>query len=348
MTIKFDRFTLDNPIVQGGMGIGISLGNLAGHVARLGGMGTISSVGIGFREKDYFTNRLEANKRALKKEFEKAKEIAKGKGMIAVNIMTAITEFKELASYAAKIGVDALVCGAGIPKELPEYVKDSKTLIAPIVSSKRALDLIVRLWSKRYDRLPDFVVIEGKEAGGHLGYSLEDLGEENNLSETLEDIVNYKKENSYKFPLVVAGSIRDSAEAKYYFDRGADAIQVGTKFIATHEADVSEEFKNKITKASSEDLEIFISPVGMPGRIVKTKFSEKVKELGRIKPTRCVNCLKPCNPKTTKYCISDALMNSASGKPEEGIVFSGTNIDTVNEVLSVEEVFDYYLKDIES
>lgn len=344
--LKIGKFTLDVPIIQGGMGVGVSLGNLAGHVALEGGVGTISSVGIGFREPDYYKNNVEANKRALKKEIEKAKEIAKGKGMIAVNIMQAITEFAELARFAAENGADALVVGAGLPLKLPELVKGTETLIAPIVSSKRALDVIIRTWKKKFERIPDFVILEGMKAGGHLGYFLEEIEGEDKIRENLKEILQYRESNGYEFPVIAAGGIFDSSGVKEFLDLGADGVQLGTRFIATYECDASEEFKNHVVNATEEDVRVIYSPVGMPGRAVMTPLLERVEREGRIKPKSCQNCLVPCDPGTTKYCISNALINSVKGNLEEGLVFSGVNVGRIKEMKSVKELIEDLTKEL--
>ncbi|NLW42198.1 MAG: nitronate monooxygenase [Tissierellia bacterium] len=344
--LKIGKFTMDIPIVQGGMGVGVSLGNLAGHVALEGGVGTISSVGIGFREPDYKKNNIEANMRALKKEIEKAKEISKGKGMIAVNIMQAITEFTELAKFAAENGADALVVGAGLPLKLPEIVAGTDVLIAPIVSSKRALDVIIRTWKKKFDRLPDFVILEGVKAGGHLGYSIEEIEGEDMIRENLKEILEYREEKGYDFPVIAAGGIFDGADVKEFLDLGANGVQLGTRFIATHECDASDIFKDHVVNATADDLKVIYSPVGMPGRAVNTPLLERVEREGRIKPKSCQNCLVPCDPGSTKYCISSALINSVTGNLEEGLVFSGVNVGKITKLQSVKEVIEDLTKEL--
>lgn len=344
--MKIGKFNLDVPIVQGGMGVGVSLGRLAGSVAKEGGVGTISSVGIGYREPDFYKNVLEANKRAFAKELEKAREISGGKGMITANIMQAITDFDEMVRFVASTGVDGIVVGAGLPLTLPSLVEGTDTLIAPIVSGKRALDLICRTWTKRYNRLPDYVVIEGSRAGGHLGFKQEEIENPKPLKEILAEIVEYKNEKGYTFPLIVGGSVINSTEVKEMLEAGADGVQLGTRFIATYEADVSDEFKNQIINSTADDVRMIFSPVGMPARAVWTPLLDNVEKYGRIKPKRCINCLVPCDPKTTKYCISEALINSAKGNMEEGLVFSGENVDKVNELKSVKEVIDDLTKEL--
>lgn len=345
--LKIGRFTMDVPIVQGGMGVGVSLGNLAGNVAKCGGVGTISSVGIGFNEEDYYKNPLESNKKALKKQVDKARKISNGNGMIALNIMQAISDFEEFTKYAITTGIDALVVGAGLPLKLPKLLENSDVLLAPIVSSKRALDVLIRSWTKKFDRLPDFVVLEGKGAGGHLGYSIEELQGKDDLEERLLEILKFREEKNYNFPIIVGGTINSPEDVKKFLDLGADGVQVGTRFIATHECDSHENFKNAIVNATEDDLEIVYSPVGMPGRAIRNNFIKRVSEEGRIKPTKCTNCLVPCNPKETKYCISEALMKSVRGDVDNGLIFSGSGVKDINKIQSVCEVIEYLTRELD-
>lgn len=172
--LKIGNLTASLPLIQGGMGIGISLGGLAGAVAREGAVGIISAAQIGFREPDFAKNPLAANLRAMKKEFEKAKALAP-KGIIGFNIMVAMKHYEEYVKQAVKIGADLIISGAGIPSELPRFAASSDTKLVPIVSTNKAAKVVLRYWEKKYNRVPDMVVVEGPEAGGHLGFSLEEL-----------------------------------------------------------------------------------------------------------------------------------------------------------------------------
>ncbi|SHH56768.1 NAD(P)H-dependent flavin oxidoreductase YrpB, nitropropane dioxygenase family [Anaerosphaera aminiphila DSM 21120] len=336
-SINFGSKVMDIPIIQGGMGVGVSLGNLSGSVAREGGMGVISAVGIGFREEGYLENSIEKNKIALKKEIDKAKDISEGRGLLAVNVMTAIKDFEEMVKSSSEFGADAVICGAGLPLNLPELVGE-ETLIAPIVSSKRALDLIVRTWKKRYNRYPDFVVVEGPKAGGHLGFK------ENEIRELkLEDIVleisayltDLEAETNKKIYLFAAGGIRNNEDRLKMKKLGADGVQVATPFIATEECDVSIEFKEAIVNAKDSDLEIIHSPAGFLARAVKNDFLDSV-DYSDVPKRRCIDCLKTCDPRKTPYCISKALSNSAKGRLN--VVFSGENINGIDKITTVKEV----------
>lgn len=349
--LKIGDKVLDFPLIQGGMGIGVSLGRLAGTVAREGCMGTISMVGIGYREENYYKDDLEANKTAFRKELAKAREIAKGKGIIAVNIMAALTDYKEMAMFAAKEKVDAIISGAGLPLDLPKLVEGTETLIAPIVSSKRALELIIRTWEKRYHRTPDFIVVEGPAAGGHLGFKEEEVEDPKfSLKEILKEIIPFHKEVQEKLgkriPLFGAGSVFDGCELREIVDMGCDGAQIGSRFIATEECDVADEFKNLIVNSKKEDVELFMSPVGMIARGVRNEFIERVKG-ERVPSKHCIDCLKPCNPATTQYCISDALSLSAKGDVQNGLVFCGSNVDRIDRIRTVKDIIDEIKEDFE-
>ena len=292
------------PIIQGGMGVGISMGSLAGAVAREGGMGVISTAVIGFREEAAWTHPVEAGIRALKEEIRKAREISEGKGAIAINAMVVTTEYKELVNAAIEAGVDAVISGAGLPLELPEIAGDRDVMLAPVVSSGRAARLIGRAW-KRHGRKPDFIVVEGSDAGGHLGFSKDD---------SLEDIVKDVAALDPEIPVFAAGSVFDAEDIRRMRAAGAEGVQIATRFIATEECDASPEFKKAILDAQEKDLRIIQSPVGLPGRAVNSPLLQRVDREGRIAPKRCRNCIQSCDPATTKYCISQALIQANVGR----------------------------------
>ncbi|MDL2310666.1 nitronate monooxygenase family protein [Peptostreptococcaceae bacterium OttesenSCG-928-C18] len=344
MPVKIGSKGLDIPVIQGGMGVGVSLGKLAGSVAKEGAMGTISMVNIGYKEKDFYKNKLQANVRAFNKEFSKAREISAGKGIIATNIMAALTDYKDLVKEAVKSKVDAIVVGAGLPLNLPELVGTKDILIAPIISSVRALSVVVKSWMRKYERVPDFVVLEGKGAGGHLGFDEEEISVNKiSLEKLTKEVVSYlkdlKEKIGYKIPLFVGGSFFDGNDLNMVREWGAEGIQMGTRFIATEESDVGDKFKNIIVNSSKEDISLLHSPVGMPARAIKTPLLKKIKK-GRIPSKRCINCLTPCNPKTTDFCISDALISAAYGDVENGLFFSGSLAHRVKEITTVGKIFE--------
>lgn len=345
-SVCIGNMKLEVPIIQGGMGVGISLGNLAGHVAKNGGMGVISTAHPGYRAEDFEKNPTEVNKRELAKEIQKAKEIAKGKGMVAINAMVAITDYAQMVEVAIKNKIDAIISGAGLPMNLPGFVKGTKVKIAPIVSSGKAARLICKTWDRRYHVAPDFVVIEGSEAGGHLGFHKEDVL--NKTTAKLADIFKEVKETLQPFvekyqkeiPIFVAGGVYDADDIKQFMDLGADGVQMATRFICTEECDADIKYKEAFINAKKEDIEIVKSPVGMPGRAIMTKLTERLKNDERIPVKRCYNCLVPCDVKTTPYCISSALINAAKGNLDEGLVFSGSNGYRNDKIVTVKELMD--------
>ncbi len=343
MAYKIGNKLLDFPLIQGGMGIGVSLGNLAGHVAREGCMGVISTVQIGYRKKDFYVDTLKCNLEALREEIKKARKISQGKGMIAINIMVAANQYDELLKCALEEGIDAVISGAGLPKGLPKIAEGYDTALAPIVSGGKAAKLIIKTWKKKHNRYPDFIVLEGRGAGGHLGFNVEDLSSDEFalevvLKEVLDAIRPFEEEAGKKIPVFIAGSIFDGYDIAKYQKLGAFGAQIGTRFIATYECDASEQFSKVICDAKEEDITIVKSPVGMPGRAIRTEFAKKINTLTRIKPKICVNCLKPCNPMTTPYCISEALIAAARGNTKEGLFFSGINAGRINCMYHVSEL----------
>lgn len=331
------------PIIQGGMGVGVSLHNLAGNVSKEGGIGIISTADIGFKEDDFNSNPKEANLRAIKKEIDKAREIAGKDKILGVNIMVAMNSYKEIVTECVKNKIDLIISGAGIPKELPEYVKGSNTKIAPIVSSLRCCILIVKHWIKKYNYVPDMIVIEGPEAGGHLGFRKEELLENTNqkLEEIVPEVVEYiksiEKEYNKEIPVIAAGGIWDKSDIQKYLNLGASGVQMATRFVATNECDASEEFKNAYVRAKKEDIKIINSPVGMPGRAIYNNFIKQT-ENEKCKITKCYNCIKTCDAANTPYCITKALINAVEGNINNALVFCGSNVDKVKEIVSVHEL----------
>lgn len=328
------------PIIQGGMGVGVSMHNLAGNVSKEGGIGIISTADIGYLEEDFEKEPMKANLRAIGKEIGKARKIAGEDKIIGVNIMVALKNYSEIVKECVKQKIDLIISGAGIPKELPEYIKGSKTKIAPIVSSLRCCQLIVKHWIKKYNYVPDMIVIEGTEAGGHLGFKTEELEEKARpkLENILLDIVNYmkeiEKETGKKVPVIAAGGIWDSKDIKKFLNLGASGVQMATRFVATNECDASIEFKKAYVNAKREDIKIIKSPVGMPGRAIYNNFIKKT-ENQTCKIEKCYHCIKTCNVVNSPYCITKALINSVKGKIDDGLIFCGSNVSKVKEIVSV-------------
>ncbi len=346
---------LAHGIIQGGMGVGVSLSELAGNVAKEGCMGVISSVNIGYKEPDFLTNPFEANIRALKEHIQRAKEISQGNGLIGVNIMVAVSHYEETVKAAISAGADAIISGAGLPLNLAELVKGSKTLFAPIVSSKRAAMLLCKSFIKKAGSLPDFIVIEGHQAGGHLGFSAGDLEADTCqpnlqiLKEVKEVIKPFEDEFKKSIKIFLGGGIFDGKDMAEALNAGADGVQIGTRFIATKECDVDDVFKQVIVEAKEEDIRIIKSPVGMPARAIYTPLLQSLDKGKTFFAERCNSCLTAC-PKgeNIPYCISRALISAAQGNREEGLFFCGENASRVNKIVTVKELIGELLTDCNS
>lgn len=338
--IKLGNKESKYPIIQGGMGVGVSLHKLAGTVSKEGGIGIISTADIGYKEEDFEKNPNEANLRAIGKEIKLARKIAGEDKILGVNIMVALKNYAEIVKECVKQKIDLIISGAGIPKDLPEYVKNTETKIAPIVSSLRCCKLIVKHWMTKYNYVPDMIVIEGTEAGGHLGFKLEELEENNKpkLEDITVEVVNYIKEieneTGKSIPVISAGGIWDSKDIKKFLNLGASGVQMATRFVATNECDASIEFKKAYINAKKDDIKIIKSPVGMPGRAIYNKFIEST-EKEKCKIKRCYNCIKTCDVKNTPYCITKALINAAKGNMKDALIFCGSNVDKIKEIVPV-------------
>ena len=324
MELKIGNLIVKLPIIQGGMGVGVSLSNLAGNVAKHGAIGVISAAQPGYLEKDFEKNTLQANLRALKNHIKKAKEISNN-GIIGVNIMVAMKNYKEFVEASIEGGADLIISGAGLPLKLPEYIKNSEIKILPIVSSSKATKLILSYWNKHYNRVADGIIVEGPKAGGHLGFKADTIESDivnfdNNVKDIIETIKNLEFEYKKEIPVIVAGGVFDSHDIKKYMELGAKGVQIGSRFVATYECDADMKFKEAYLNCKKSDIKIVKSPVGMPGRAINNDFLRKINdETNKI--NKCYNCLVPCNPSTTPYCISEALINAARGDINNGLMW---------------------------
>ena len=334
------------PVIQGGMGVGISLSGLAGAVAAEGGIGIISTAQIGYREPDFDDHPIEANMRAIGKEVAKAKELSGG-GIVGVNIMVATREYERYVKAAVEAGVDLIISGAGLPMKLPELVGESKTKLAPIVSSLKSAEVIFKYWQKKYNRLPDLIVIEGPRAGGHLGFHMEDLMEIDDAAYDVEiqKITDRVKEYGVQYgkdiPVVVAGGIYERKDMEHYMEMGAAGVQMATRFVTTYECDAAPAYKQTYIDAKEEDIVIVKSPVGMPGRAILNPFMKRAKE-GRIPHGKCHTCISTCKPAETPYCITDALVNAAVGNVENALLFCGSNAYRAKELEHVKDIIEEF------
>jgi nitronate monooxygenase len=331
------------PIIQGGMGIGISLSGLASAVASLGGVGVISSVGIGFINPNPGVSNRQNNIDAIRNEIRKARAISTG--VLGVNIMSVLTNFSDMVRASIEEGIDIIFSGAGLPLDLPKYLNGSaKTKLVPIVSSGRAAGILCNKWQQNHNYLPDAFVVEGPKAGGHLGFKADELqSNENSLEKILADVLEVTAQVKEKFlktiPVIAAGGIYSGRDIFQIIKKGASAVQMGTRFIATRECDASEEFKQAFIKAEEKDIEIIKSPVGMPGRAIMNPFLQKAQN-GEKRPTSCTfNCIKSCNPKTTLFCIAHALLSAYRGNLQNGFAFSGSNGGRISKISTVQDLF---------
>ena len=331
------------PIVQGGMGVGISLSGLASAVANEGGIGVIAANSIGMLDPDYYAGHKDANAIALRKEIRKAKEMSSG--IIGVNIMVAVQDFHALLMVAIEEKVDMVFLGAGLPlKGIPvEDLRSAGVKVVPIVSSARAARLIFKFWLKRYEDIPDAVVVEGPKAGGHLGFKEDQIDDPDfALERILPDVVAVVKSYEDKFrrtiPVIAAGGVFTGTDIYNVFKLGASGVQMGTRFVATHECDADIRFKESYVSCREDDIEIIKSPVGMPGRAIRNRFLMDVSSGKKMKLKCAWRCLKSCDIKTARYCISLALDNARKGILEKGFAFAGSNAFRVDNIISVKEL----------
>ena len=363
--LKIGNLVAKRPVIQGGMGVGISLSSLAGAVAKAGGIGIISTAQIGFKDHDFGKNPMAANLRAIHSELKKAREKAP-QGILGFNIMVATKEYASYVKEAVKAGADVIISGAGLPIDMPKFVaeaeseadggekKERRTMIAPIVSSVKSALVICRMWDRKYQTAPDLVVVEGPLAGGHLGFDREKLTElevdtphaaetfhQAEYDEEVRGIIALVKKYAQKYgksiPVVTAGGIYDHADVMHQMELGADGVQVATRFVTTEECDAPMAYKQAYLDAKEEDIVIVKSPVGMPGRAIKNAFLKEL-EKGRQAVTHCYQCLEHCDPAKIPYCITQALVNAARGDEDHALIFCGGNAWRAEKIETVEGV----------
>lgn len=340
------------PIIQGGMGVGISLSGLASAVANEGGVGVISAAGLGLIYKDRAKSVAEAAMEGLKEELRKAREMTSG--VIGVNIMVAMSNFSDMVRTAIHEGADIIFSGAGLPLNLPSYLTEgAKTKLAPIVSSARAAKVLCEKWWSEYRYAPDAIVVEGPKAGGHLGYKADQIfAEEYSLERVVPEVVevvnNFAAEHDRDIPVIAAGGIYTGGDIYNFMELGASGVQMGTRFVTTEECDADIRFKQAYIDAKESDIEIIQSPVGMPGRAVRSSFLDSVKE-GLKRPKQCAyNCIRTCDVVHSPYCIMLALYNAFKGRLEHGYAFAGANAWRAEKIESVKSVFASLISDFNS
>ncbi len=346
--LKIGDLVADMPIVQGGMGVGISLHRLAAAVANEGGIGVIAGAMIGMREPDVAKAPTEANLRALRYEIREAKALTDG--IIGANIMVALTDFVQMATTAIEEHIDVIFSGAGLPMDLPKLLRDTceakkeefKTKLVPIISSARAAGVLCKKWFKSAAYYPDAFVVEGPKAGGHLGFKPEELDSPEHsleivIPQVVEAVKPFEDLAGRSIPVIAAGGVFTGEDIRDILALGASGVQMGTRFVATEECDADIRFKQAFVDATEKDVTIIKSPVGMPGRAIKNSFIEAIESSKR--GFRCVfQCIKTCNPEKSPYCIAMALLNAMRGNLEKGFAFSGANVFRVNCITTVKEL----------
>lgn len=347
--LKIGGLSIPIPIIQGGMGVGVSMSRLAVAVANEGGVGVISAAGLGLVHRNPTLDFVEANIEGLRQEIRKAKE--KTQGVIGVNIMVAMSNFAELVRTAIAEKTDIIFSGAGLPLQLPDFLKpDSITKLVPIVSSGRAAKLICEKWKSAFNYLPDAFVVEGPKAGGHLGFKKENIDDshytlEELVPEVVKEVRYFEEKYQKEIPVIAAGGIYTGEDIYNIMQKGAKGVQLGTRFVTTVECDASPNFKQTYIDAVESDMEIIKSPVGMPGRAIHNDFIAKVNQ-GEKKPIKCpYHCIRTCDVSTTPYCIMAALFNAYKGNMKSGYAFAGSNAYLANKISTVKEIFNELLTD---
>ena len=341
-SLKIGDLIAKVPIIQGGMGVGVSLSSLAGAVAKEGAIGVISAAQPGYLESDFGIDSLKANIRALGKHIKRAKSISNN-GIIGVNIMWATRNYEDYVKCAIDNGADLIISGAGLPTDLPKFTEGSNIKLAPIVSPPKSASVILKMWDRRYGRTADMVIIEGPKAGGHLGFSndsileYESKGYDKEVLEIIDIVKEYEEKYNKKIPVVFAGGVYDRNDIEHYISLGCSGVQMATRFVATEECDAHINFKMAYINSKKEDIMIVKSPFGMPGRAISNKFMEE-RKLTNEKINKCYKCLKKCDMATIPYCITGALVRAVKGDVENSLVFCGENAYRLDKITTVKEL----------
>lgn len=349
-SLRIGDLVVKIPIVQGGMGVGISMSSLAASVANEGGIGVIAAAGIGMMRKVKAGLSLaEANIEALKQEIRTARKNTGG--ILGVNIMTALTDFSDMVKASIEEGIDIIFSGAGLPLNLPQFLDgNKKTKLVPIISSGRAAGLITKRWIEKYNYLPDAFVVEGPKAGGHLGFKKDQLDKEEFsleviVKEVIEKLKTFEMKYKKKIPVIAAGGIYEGSDINKFLEMGAAGVQMGTRFVTTNECDADINFKNTYLDCKEEDVVIIDSPVGLPGRAIGNSFINEVGK-GKKQPLKCpFHCIRSCNITSSPYCIALALTNAKNGKMQNGFAFAGSNAYRAEKIISVKELFQTLLSE---
>lgn len=357
--MRIGKYDIKHPIIQGGMGVGISWDQLAGNVSLEGGLGVISAVGTG-----YYKNKSENihivtkkdkpkdvvnfyNRESLFEIVANARKIC-GNAPLACNILYAINDYGRVVRDACEAGANIIITGAGLPTNMPEFTKDFPDVaLVPIVSSARALKLICKKW-QRYNKLPDAIIVEGPLSGGHQGFTYEQCTQEEYQLENIIGPVIEEAKNWGDIPIIAAGGIWDKKDIDKFLAMGCSGVQMATRFIGTFECDADAKFKNVLLNAKPEDIQLMKSPVGLPARGVMTNLQFSIENKTAPKVQCISNCVAPCNrgheAKLVGYCIADRLGAAYQGDTETGLFFSGSNGYRIEKIISVKELMEKLTK----
>lgn len=349
--LQIGNLVAEVPIVQGGMGVRVSLASLASAVAEEGGIGTISSIGLGdFQAATQEYERI--SREALQEEIRKARSMTKG--VLAVNFMGVLSNVEDLLRTAVREGVQMIVFGAGLPMRLPKIVEDPAVNLVPIISSARGAELILRGWEKRFQRTAGAIILEGPLAGGHLGFTpeqlehLDDYSHDRLVPELVETLKPFEDRFGHAIPVIAAGGIFDGKDIAHMLSLGAAGVQMATRFVCTQECDAAQAFKQTYLDASVEDIVIVKSPVGLPGRAIRNKFLKDLETLGKLNINCLYHCLTVCKVAEAKFCIAQALLNAYQGDIDHGLVFCGQNAHRINRIATVKELMAELVSELQS
>jgi NAD(P)H-dependent flavin oxidoreductase YrpB (nitropropane dioxygenase family) len=347
-TLKIGNLEINPPIIQGGMGVRVSRSGLASAVANEGCAGIIASVGLGDYENSKASDFVKVNNDALREEIRIAR--SKTKGVIGVNVMVVLSNYEELVKVCVEEKVDLIICGSGLPMDLPKLTAGSDIKLIPIVSSARAFNIIYRKWKQNYGKVPDAVILEGPLAGGHLGYKPEEViaGTTSTLEQLVKELVEYCNTIEDHVPVIAAGGIYTGEDIARFLKLGASGVQMATRFVCTDECDVDDKFKQAYINAGKEDIAIIKSPVCLPGRVIKNSFVERI-NAGETIPFKCPHhCLQSCNPRLAPYCIARVLGNAARGNLDDSFVFAGANAYRCTEIVPVKTLINELKNDLQA
>jgi len=328
---------INPPIIQGGMGVRVSSSRLVSAVSNEGALGVIASVGLGEELLDMTPNYPARAETGLRQSIQDTKRCTSNP--FAVNIMCALTNYDNLAQVACSEGVAAIISGAGLPMKLPGLISDRRVKLIPIVSSARAAGLICKTWQRRFSRLPDALVVEGPLAGGHLGFSHDEIENVENLrlERLVTEVIAVARENG-NIPVVAAGGIYDGSDIARFLRLGASGVQMATRFVCTHECDAADAYKQAYLKCRKEDIAVIHSPVGMPARVIKNDFVERCLKGEKVTFGCPYHCLLTCEPAVAGYCIAQALVASYRGEMDKGYAMCGANAWRCDKIVSVHEL----------